>query len=276
MSQEPVVEKARVYYNSDDADRFYFHVWGGEDIHVGIYATPEEKIRDASRRTVERITERLSPSGDWKILDIGAGYGGAARYLAETFGCFVECLNLSEIQNQRNRDMNQDAGLTNLISVTDGSFEELPFADATYDAIWSQDAILHSGNREKVLAEVSRVMKPGGTFIFTDPMQSPDCPPGVLQPVLDRIHLATMGSVPFYKQAAADVGLEFLDFEDLTEQLVRHYSRVLEETKVRYEEITGYCSAEYIDRMQAGLSRWIEAGENEYLNWGILRFKKPA
>jgi sarcosine/dimethylglycine N-methyltransferase len=50
-----VVETARTYYNSDDADNFYFHVWGGEDIHIGIYDTPDEAIADASRRTVERM-----------------------------------------------------------------------------------------------------------------------------------------------------------------------------------------------------------------------------
>lgn len=32
-----VVETARDYYNSPDADNFYFHIWGGEDIHVGLY-----------------------------------------------------------------------------------------------------------------------------------------------------------------------------------------------------------------------------------------------
>ena len=35
-----VVEKAREYYNSDDADKFYYDVWGGEDIHIGLYEGP--------------------------------------------------------------------------------------------------------------------------------------------------------------------------------------------------------------------------------------------
>ncbi len=54
------VKIARDYYNSEDADAFYHRIWGGEDIHVGIYVDPAESIREASRRTVERMAAKLS------------------------------------------------------------------------------------------------------------------------------------------------------------------------------------------------------------------------
>ncbi len=57
-----------------------------------------------------------------------------------------------------------------------GVFEDIPEPDASVDVVWSQDAILHSDQREKVLPEVFRVLKPGGEFIFTDPMQADDVP----------------------------------------------------------------------------------------------------
>ena len=54
-TDQAAVDIARDYYNSDDADHFYFHVWGGEDIHVGLYAHDDEAIAPASHRTVTRI-----------------------------------------------------------------------------------------------------------------------------------------------------------------------------------------------------------------------------
>ncbi|HKJ07817.1 MAG TPA: class I SAM-dependent methyltransferase, partial [Gammaproteobacteria bacterium] len=91
------VATARDYYNSDDADNFYFTIWGGEDIHVGLYQSDDEPIFAASRRTVERLAGKLTGLGkDSRVLDLGAGYGGAARYLAATYGCRVVALNLSE------------------------------------------------------------------------------------------------------------------------------------------------------------------------------------
>lgn len=51
---------ARDYYNSPEADVFYFNVWGGEHIHVGIYQSPEDSIAGGSQRTVEHLCAKLS------------------------------------------------------------------------------------------------------------------------------------------------------------------------------------------------------------------------
>jgi sarcosine/dimethylglycine N-methyltransferase len=272
-----VVETARSYYNSDDADNFYFHVWGGEDIHIGIYESPADPIAMASRRTVERMAAQVNGLGpDSRVLDVGAGYGGAARYLAKTYGCRVTALNLSEKENTRDREMNRDQGLDHLIDVVDGSFEAIPADENTFDVVWSQDAILHSGHRDRVVGEIARVLRPGGDLVFTDPMQADDCPAGVLQPVLDRIHLDSLGSVAFYREAAARHGLRDAGFIEMTAQLVTHYGRVREELERGREDLTGRVSDDYIDRMLTGLGHWVDAGSKGYLNWGILHFSKPA
>jgi len=268
------VETARTYYNSDDADNFYATIWGGEDIHIGLYEKADDSIFDASHRTVQKIASLLTLNESTRVLDIGAGYGGTARYLAKTSGCHVDCLNLSEIQNQRNRELNEKLGLADKLRVIDGNFEAIPSEAQQYDVVLSQDAILHSGNRRKVLEEVARVLKPGGEFIFTDPMQSDDCPAGVLQPVLDRIHLDSMGSIGFYTQSAEKLGFEKIQVIEMTEQLVNHYSHVLQEVEASNDEILKVCSQDYIDRMKVGLNHWIESGKKGYLAWGILHFRK--
>jgi sarcosine/dimethylglycine N-methyltransferase len=269
------VVTARDYYNSDDADNFYATIWGGEDIHIGLYQSDEESIIDASHRTVRHMAELLIGVGpETRVLDIGAGYGGAARYLAETFGCAVTALNLSEKENERDRAINRERGLADKITVVDGSFEAIPAADASFDVVWSQDAILHSGNREKVLEEVARVLKPGGQFVFTDPMQADDCPQGVLQPILDRIHLSSLGSPRFYRDTASRLGMSEKLFDEMTQQLVNHYSRVLQETARREDDLQKVVSRAYIERMKKGLQHWIDGGKNGYLAWGTFVFVK--
>lgn len=273
---EPV-ETAREYYNSEDADNFYYTIWGGEDIHVGLYRSDDESIYDASQRTVERMAsycEQLDgDASDLRILDMGAGYGGAARYLAKTYGCEVVALNLSEVENAKDREMNRDQGLDHLITVVDGNFEDVPEPDNSFDIVWSQDSFLHSAEREQVMQEAARLLKEGGEFIFTDPMQADDCPPGVLQPILDRIHLESLGSPSFYREQAEKLGLEELRFDEQTENLTRHYSRVLEETEQHEEELRGKVSQDYIGHMKEGLQHWIDGGEQDYLAWGIFHFK---
>lgn len=270
-----VVETARSYYNSSDADNFYFTIWGGEDIHIGKYFFDDDSIFEASRRTVEDMASRCKKlDKDCYVLDVGAGYGGAARYLAKTYGGKVVALNLSEIENERDREMNRAQGLDHLIEVVDGSFEDIPFDDDTFDVVWSQDAILHSGDREKVIQEVVRVLKDEGEFVFTDPMMDDECPSDVLQPILDRIQLDTLGSPGFYREACTRFGLEEKDFSDYTSQLPVHYGRVLEELEKSEPKLEGKVSQEYINNMKKGLKHWVEGGNNGHLAWGIFHFSK--
>jgi sarcosine/dimethylglycine N-methyltransferase len=272
-----VVETARAYYNSCDADTFYHQIWGGEDIHIGLYDGAETGIFQASQKTVEAMARKLTVlRAGARLLDLGSGYAGAARYLARTYGCLVTALNLSETQNERARRLNRAQGLENWIEVVDGSFEEIPATDQTYDALWSQDAFLHSGKRQQVLSEAARVLKPGGELVFTDPMQADNCPEGVLQPILDRIHLESLGSPGFYRRGLLQLGFQDLGFEDLTHQLVAHYSRVLAETESREVELSAVVNPEYIARMKQGLRHWIEGGQRGYLAWGIFHFRKKA
>ena len=146
------VDVARKYYDSEDADNFYNLIWGGEDIHIGMYADSDESISVASRRTVAHLAAKLDNlSATAQVLDLGSGFGGAARFLAANHECRVTALNLSEVENERHRQMNREAGLDDRIEVVDGSFEDIPCGDGTFDIVWSQDAILHSGHREQVL-----------------------------------------------------------------------------------------------------------------------------
>lgn len=270
-----LVETTKNYYNSHDADEFYHSIWGGEDIHVGIYNSEDEEITTASRRTVEKMVEILAIHSETKVLDIGSGYGGSARFLAKNFNCSVTCLNLSEAENTRNLQKTKEQGLEKLIKVVEGNFEQLPFEDNQFDLIWSQDAILHSGKKEKVFQEVNRVLKSEGKFIFTDPMQSDDCPEGVLQPILDRIHLESLGFVKFYKELANQNNWKVFKIIEMPEQLTQHYDNVLTELIKRENELKEKVSFDYITRMKAGLNHWVEGGKKGYLNWGILYFEKP-
>ena len=273
-----VVETARTYYNSADADNFYFHIWGGEDIHIGLYESDDEPIANASRRTVHCMAElagEINPAD--RVLDLGAGYGGSMRYLAEYFGCHCVALNLSEVENERDRRMNIEAGLDRNIKVVDGDFTALDFEKEAFDLVWSQDAFLHSGDRARVCAEAARVLKPGGRLVFTDPMQADNVPTDQLQPIYDRIHLDSLGSPAFYRETLSGLGMKEVAFDDHSHQLPCHYARVRQALIENADQLReSGVSEDYIERMQAGLKHWVDGGHKGYLAWGIFVFEKSA
>ena len=269
------IAKTEEYYDSIEADEFYKNFWGGEDIHIGLYATPDEKIAKASHRTTVTMAAQLKGLGAHsKVIDLGSGYGGSARYLASETNCHVDCLNLSQTQNALNQQKNLSAGLTDLLNVVYGSFEEVPAPDGIYDVVWSQDAILHSGDRNRVLDEIARVLKPGGDFIFTDPMQADDCPDGVLQPVLNRIHLETLGSFTFYRKELTRRGFSEVSVQPKLNQFRTHYARIGEELQARYDEAVQLSGQNYVDNMLRGLAHWVAGADDGYLAWGIMHFRK--
>lgn len=274
--REELIQITEQYYDSKNADEFYHTVWGGEDIHIGIYEDENTPILKASKRTVKKMATMAEPiTPGTEIIDIGAGYGGAARYLAQNYDCQISCLNLSKVENKRNQEKNKVQGLDHLIEVVTGNFEEMPFKEEKFDVLWSEDAILHSDNKKKVFEEAYRIAKKGATFIFTDPMQSDDCPEGVLQPVLDRIHLKQLGSVKMYRELADTVGFSVAEIIEMPEQLVYHYSAVLSKLEKEENQLLKIgCEQTYIENMKKGLRHWIEGGKKGYLNWGILKFVK--
>jgi len=273
-TEKTAVDKAEEYYNSSPADEFYFKIWGGDYIHVGIYNHSKESIKDASPRIVQMMASKLKLNSNTNLLDLGSGYGGGARYLAKNFGCQVTCLNLCINQNVRNRDLNKKNDLDHLITVVEGNFEDIPFPENSFDIAWSQDAIVHSADRELVVQEVVRVLNDKGEFIFTDLMQTYDCPKSILKPVLDRIQLDSLGSFGFYVEKGRKLGVRKTEVQNLSEHLTTHYQRVMEETQDRYDEMVESCGKEYIDKMIEGLKHWVEAGKNNYLSWGIVHMNK--
>lgn len=268
------VRRAEAYYDSTESDAFYRNFWGGEDIHVGIYLSSKETVATASRRTVSTMASHLGTIGPGtRVLDLGAGYGGSARYLADRFGCNVTCLNLSETQNSLNNRLTREAGLKDKIRIIHGDFENVPEPDNSYDIVWSQDAILHSGDRGRVLDEVRRVLVGGGQFIFSDPMQADNCPDEVLHPVLERIQLSSLASFNFYRRELAARRFHEEGLVPLTDHLRTHYWRVGQELTNRYDEAVRLSGQTYVNNMIAGLQHWVGGADHGHLAWGILDFR---
>ena len=112
-------------------------------------------------------------------------------------------------------------------------------------------------------------------LVFTDIMMADGCSLADLQPVLDRIHLSSLGSPSFYKETADSKGLEELAFIDLSDHLVLHYQKILEETERREPELADNISQRYLDHMKRGLQHWVDSGARGDLVWGIFHFQKP-
>ena len=281
-----VTSTTRDYYDSATADTFYHTLWGGQNICVGIYDKPDDPIALASQRTVERMAAMAIPiTAQTRVIDMGAGYGGSARYLARTYGCHVTCVNLSPVQNERNEQKCQEEGLEHLIDIVEGTFEDLPLPDHSFDLVWSQDAFAHSGDRERVIAEIDRVLVSHcGKVVFTDIMEKESVDREALKAVLTRVPLDYFGTVGFYHKEFASRGLVNKGFQDWTKHMTIHYGRVFEELE-KYEaerptnnqiDVGEQAIKVFEDNMKNGLRAWVEAGNAGNLVWGAFTWSRMS
>ena len=102
------------------------------------------------------------------VLDIGSGLGGPSRYLAATFGCTVEGIDLSPAFVEAADYLADRAGLAEKVSYAAGDALALPFADASFDVAWTQHVAMNIADRDRLYSEVHRVLRPGGRLAAYD------------------------------------------------------------------------------------------------------------
>jgi sarcosine/dimethylglycine N-methyltransferase len=103
-----------------------------------------------------------------RVLDIGAGLGGAARLLAAAVGCRVDCIEMSADYCAGAALLNRLTGLEDRIQMHQGSALDLPFPDGSFDVVWMQNVGMNIADKRTLYGEISRVLKPGGRYAFQE------------------------------------------------------------------------------------------------------------
>ncbi|CAH2604583.1 Methyltransferase domain-containing protein [Rhodovastum atsumiense] len=124
----------------------------------------------------------LAPRDGDHILDIGAGLGGPARWIAAQHGCEVTALDLIAEYCAAADTLTAACGLTGRVRAVPGSATDLPFADASFDHVFSQNAIMNIADKPRFYAEAFRVLRPGGAFALAQITLGPAGPPDYPQP----------------------------------------------------------------------------------------------
>ena len=149
----------------DVAIRFLEALWGDGYLSPG---GPDE---------VDRVVSGLDMTGK-TVLDIGCGAGGIALHLAKAHGAgHVTGFDVEEpvIANARRRA--EAEGMSGRVAFVEGAPGPLPFADETFDVVFSKDALLHVPDKDALFAEIHRVLKPGGVFAASNWMIGHDSEP---------------------------------------------------------------------------------------------------
>ena len=110
----------------------------------------------------------VKASNPQTILDIATGTGDLAIMMAKNTNAKITGLDLSAGMLDVGRKKVKEAGLDSRIEMVQGDSENLPFQDNSFDCITVSFGVRNFENLEKGLAEINRVLKPGGTFVILE------------------------------------------------------------------------------------------------------------
>lgn len=155
----------------DASSGLWEQIWG-EHMHHGYYGKNGNYKLERRQAQIELIEELLVWSGcdvdtpPANIIDVGCGIGGSTLHLAKKFGSQATGITLSPVQASRAQERATEAGLDNQVRFEVANALEMPFADNTFDLVWSLESGEHMPDKTKFLSECYRVLKPGGKIIL--------------------------------------------------------------------------------------------------------------
>ena len=115
-------------------------------------------------------------TADDRVLDVGGGIGGPARQLAHRLGCSVTVLDITSEYCAVGETLTRWTHLADSVSFVHANALDVPFADGSFDVVWTQHASMNIADKSGLYREIARVVRPGGRFAFFDVLAGPNQP----------------------------------------------------------------------------------------------------
>jgi SAM-dependent methyltransferase len=151
----------------------------GKDVHhlSPDDLSPVDEFHGGQRPATVHLAEMVGFAGAERVLDVGSGLGGPARFLAWRYGVRVSGVDLTAEFVRVARLLTRRTGLADRVEFCQGNALDLPFEDGGFDVVWSQNAAMNIADRERLYAEMYRVLKPGGRLALQEVAAGPGGPP---------------------------------------------------------------------------------------------------
>lgn len=231
----------------------------GEQIHVG------------GEKETNILAEKAGIKKESIILDICSALGGPARHLAQKYGCKVIGLDATQKMIDEAIKRTKNKPISNLIEYKLGNALDLPFKSETFDVVWGQDAWCYITDKERLISESYRVLKPGGTIAFTDWLQVGDMNQQEWNDLNSFMAFPYIETLNGYEKILRDTGFKIIEKEDLSKDFTKHcqiYKTMLR--KDLKDSIIKNYNQEMFEAADSGLSLWVKAANENKVGRGRI------
>lgn len=253
-------------------DRYYtacipfYREFLGNHWHTGYYA-PSGPIGPHDQLRMElRIAESAGIDARCEVLDVGCGVGGAACHLAARTGARIRGLTPNAAQIELARELARATRTDGRVAFDRGSAGELPYDDASFDAVLFFESPCHFPDRARFFSEARRVLRPGGRLAGEDWLAAEgldrEASERWIRPICESWAIASLGTLSLYADGMRDAGLALREAVDLRTEMAVQRGFIVDPADRRALRAEIERTAEPIRRtIKEGLARLGEAAE---------------
>jgi len=203
----------------DELDVFYRELWG-EHVHHGLWVNGQESPEVAVRHLVDVVAKEAQIKPGDHVIDIGCGYGAAARQLTEYYGAEVTAITLSLAQHAYAQSVTP--GTNPVYLIADWLTTDFPQSFKGAIAIESSE---HMSDRDEFFRRAYKVLEAGGRFVVCAWL-SGEAPSSMeitwlLRPICDESRIPYLPTLDELVASARAAGFEVVNAQDCTRAVRR-------------------------------------------------------
>src|SRR3984893_17506211 len=202
----------------------------GKDVD---HLTPDDlalvdEFHGGQRQATVSLGDLLGLDGSERVLDVGSGIGGPSRFLASRYGCQVTGIDLTAEFCRVAEMLTRLTGLTGRVAYRQGNALDLPFEDMSFDVVWSQNASMNIADRDRLYAEMYRVLKAGGRLALQEVVAGPGGEPHDPAPWAPEPRIRFLLAAESTRAKLEAAGFRVVTWQDTTTTSSRSWTQAVE------------------------------------------------
>jgi len=202
--------------------------------------------------------------------------GGPARHLARTIGCTMTGLDATPKMHDEAVRRTREAGLDGKASFVLGNALDIPYRAGSFDVVWGQDAWCYITDKDRLVRECARVVKPRGTVAFTDWLETGEMSDQLWTALHAFMAFPYLETLDGYTALVEAAGLRVVEREDLSPDFARHVQLYLDALqKTHRGVVVAHYGQRMYDEVEQGLLLWRDAAAAGQVGRGRIIARRP-
>jgi ubiquinone/menaquinone biosynthesis C-methylase UbiE len=165
------------------------------------------------------------------ILDVGCGIGGPCRLFADEYDCIATGIDITSEYVRTAEQLSKLTKLNDRTRFIHGSALDLPFTGESFDIVWTQHVQMNIADKKQFYAEIKRVMRKDGRFIYYDIFSNNHQPIHFPVPWAAEESISHLVTIPELHSILREAGFTQPDTRDQTQQGTQFFKKMFEQTE---------------------------------------------